>query len=124
MPTSGSFGNFGSTTSSAWSVGTWTSQLLDISLLSPGDGSTPTWTSVSWKEVGVSDEDDRYVRVDILDSSKNTLYSDQVGVTQGLGFKAVDLSVLPLAATVDIYIRIKLFVRSGASIIVSELNVT
>lgn len=102
-----------------WAEGSWTTQLLDVSLHSDG---IDNWKIVKWVEENTSDESIAYVRVDILDSSSNILQSDVSG-TLVEDFKQINLSDYANVKGVDIYLKFKLFSKSGSPI-VSDIRLT
>jgi len=112
--------SFGGGTISTWVTGTWTTELLDVSLLNKRDV-TNEWTYVQWNESNTSDEGKAYVRVDILNSSGTVLQSNLSGAVTG-GRKKIVLSDYATVKGVDIYIKFKLYGK-GLSPIIDNIEV-
>ena len=111
MAKTGTFGSFGGGSIDVWTTGTWTSQLLDVSLINKRDTTQNIWTQLTWRELNTDDETKAKVRVDILDSSGNVLQEDLAGTTYltlGRGFKRIVLSNYTNVKSVNIYVKFKL----------------
>lgn len=112
--------NFGSGNIDIWSFGSYTTQLLDVSLHANPSGDE--WSLLTWREANTEDETTAYCRVDILDSSQNVLQSDLIGLVSG-DKKQINLASYGNVKSVDIYVRFKLYGK-GSSPIVSDIELT
>ena len=121
MASSGTFGPL-----KIWAAGSWTSQLLDVSLQSFQDSGENRWGILRWKESGTSDSTTARVRVDILNSNKTILQKDLSGnvvINNSRFNRSIDLSLYKNVFSKDIYIRFKLQKLSGSPTVENiELN--
>lgn len=89
----------------SWTVGTWETPLLDITLRRE---STNQWNTLTWEQENTDDETKAYVRVDILDSSKNVLQSNLRG-TGNKNKKTINLANYANVKNVSIHILFRLY---------------
>ena len=88
----------------AWTIGNWTSQTIDIDILNINT----EWTELRWTELNTTDETKAYVRVDLLDSSDAVLQSNLSGTTSGEE-KYIDLTAYSNVKSVDFKVKFKLY---------------
>ena len=131
-----SFGDISPTPTApeVWTLGTWTTQYMDVSLYNNIYGILyNSWDVLMWREDNTdgSDESERYVRVEVQDTSGNVLIAETRGVDAGNGYRAVDLTTFnqavhapSQAVSQDIYIVFKLYLLSGTSPIISDISVS
>jgi hypoxanthine-guanine phosphoribosyltransferase len=124
----GSFGDFTDVTGDAELVttGTWTSELMDVSLIAHADSANDKWDTLTWKEQNTEDKSKAYVLVDILDSTGAVISGagNIVATRNSEGFKQITFSDFPNAEAVDIKIRFKLFSVGGSDISPVIHNIT
>jgi len=100
-----------------WTIGTWTSPLLDLSLQKHADSDDDEWGLIMWEEENTEDESEAYVRVDILDSAGAVLQADIESV-KGDNYNYVDLSgYVSSTSKVDVYVKFKLYAKSKKPVI-------
>ena len=116
-----------STPLTVWVLGTWTSQLLDISLQSFPDSTDNKWGELKWLETNTTDEATAKIRIDVLDSDDVVRQKELAGNTilndvSGRFNKSIDLSKYSNIATRDIKLRFKLFHLSGSKPTVDNIE--
>jgi len=88
-------------------IGVWKSPTLDLSL--HNENETTEWGKLTWVETNTDDEDEAYVRVDILDSSSTILQSNLSGTLVGGEYKEINLNNYLNVKGVDLKIRFNLY---------------
>jgi len=101
----------------SWSVGWWKTELLDVSLHSRPTSTDNKWGWAIWTEENTEDTTKAYVKIDILDSTGDTILSDVDVEDVGYGRKGVNISLYTICASVDIYLKFRLFGLSKSPII-------
>jgi hypothetical protein len=111
------FGSVGSESSfTLWKVGTWTSELNDVSLRNDNDNGNE-WNYLYWTEEDTENSDDAYVLVEILDESDNVLRSDLSGYSDdGINMR-LNLNVFNNVKSVDIKVKFKLYSKNKNPIV-------
>lgn len=107
-------GNIGTTPEKyqAWATGTWTSEVCDVSKQHFPNSNNNRWGFLKWTEENTENEDEAYVRIDILDSSDNVLQSDIAGdVIEGNSRfnRSININNYANSRSADIRIKVKLY---------------
>lgn len=100
---------------SSWTVGTYTTELLDVSLLAFPNTVNNVWGIVNWTELQTDDSSEAYVEVDILNSDGTVNFSN-VPVESNNQLKSFDLNDYDVRNK-DCYLKFKLYGLTKSPII-------